>query len=833
MKVVKRNGEFEDVSFDKVLKRLQQKSDGLNVDVFDIAQKVVSRIYDGVNTFELDELAAQLCSSMMIENPDYGKLAANIIISNHHKNTSPSFSETIQIMYDNKDIEGNSSPLVNEKLYEVVMKNKEKLNSYIDHERDYTFDYFGFKTLERAYLTKVNGRIVERPQYMWMRVALGIHDDDFKDALQTYDLMSKKFFTHATPTLFNAGTRHQQMSSCYLLAMESDSLDGIYNTVKDCALISKFAGGIGLHVHNVRAKGSYIRGTNGRSTGLVPMLRVLNMTARYVDQGSRRLGSFAMYLEPWHADIEAFIQLRKNHGNEEDRCRDLFLALWISDLFMERVKSNGLWSLMCPDVCAGLSDAYGDDFKNLYENYEEKGMFVKQVNAQELWFKILECQIEGGTPYILYKDAANIKSNQKNLGTVKSSNLCCEIMEYSNHEETAVCNLASICLPSYIQTDNDKMSFDYNLLHDTVKVITKNLNKIIDKNFYPTPKTRRSNMKHRPVGIGTQGLADVFALLRVPFESEEAQLINKNIYETIYHAAIETSMEISKRRNTIIHNLKAEGKDIVSSLENDEYLKLNEFEVENLDSTHPGSYVSFVGSPASEGKLQFDLWNVAPSERYNWNHLKEEVVINGLRNSLLVAPMPTASTSQIMGFNESFEPFTNNLFKRKTLSGEFVVMNKYLIRELISMNLWNNKMKDTILLHEGSIQKIDEIPDDMKAIYKTVWEIKQKALIDLSIQRGPYICQSQSLNIFMEEPDFKRLSSMHFYGWSNGLKTGSYYLRTRPRVKSQQFTIDPTLTKQNQKGSKHNTPNSSPTKVVQSVTEDEDEEDEPCLTCSA
>lgn len=833
MKVVKRNGETEDVSFDKVLKRLQQKSDGLNVDVFDIAQKVVSRIYDGVNTFELDELAAQLCSSMMIENPDYGKLAANIIISNHHKNTSPSFSETIQIMYDNKDLEGNSSPLVNEKLYEVVMKNKEKLNSYIVHQRDYTFDYFGFKTLERAYLTKVNGRIVERPQYMWMRVALGIHDDDFKDALQTYDLMSKKFFTHATPTLFNAGTRHQQMSSCYLLAMESDSLDGIYNTVKDCALISKFAGGIGLHVHNVRAKGSYIRGTNGRSTGLVPMLRVLNMTARYVDQGSRRLGSFAMYLEPWHADIEAFIQLRKNHGNEEERCRDLFLALWISDLFMERVKDNGLWSLMCPDVCKGLSDAYGDDFKNLYENYEEKGMFVKQVNAQELWFKILECQIEGGTPYILYKDAANIKSNQKNLGTVKSSNLCCEIMEYSNHEETAVCNLASICLPSYIQTDNDKMSFDYNLLHDTVKVITKNLNKIIDKNFYPTPKTRRSNMKHRPVGIGTQGLADVFALLRVPFESEEAQLINKNIYETIYHAAIETSMEISKRRNTIIHNLKAEGKDIVSSLENDEYLKLNEFEVENLDSTHPGSYVSFVGSPASDGKLQFDLWNVAPSERYDWNHLKEEVVINGLRNSLLVAPMPTASTSQIMGFNESFEPFTNNLFKRKTLSGEFVVMNKYLIRELISMNLWNNKMKDTILLHEGSIQKIDEIPDDMKAIYKTVWEIKQKALIDLSIQRGPYICQSQSLNIFMEEPDFKRLSSMHFYGWSHGLKTGSYYLRTRPRVKSQQFTIDPTLTKQNQKGSIHNTPNSSPTKVGQSVTEDEDDEDEPCLTCSA
>ena len=829
MKVVKRNGETEDVSFDKVLRRIQQKSDGLNVDVFDIAQKVVSRIYDGVNTSELDELAAQLCSSMMIENPDYGVLAANIIISNHHKNTSPSFSETVQIMYDNKDVEGKSSPLINEKLYDVVMKNKEKLNSYIDHDRDYSFDYFGFKTLERAYLTKVNGKIVERPQYMWMRVALGIHDDDFKDALQTYDLMSKKYFTHATPTLFNAGTQHQQMSSCYLLAMENDSLDGIYNTVKDCAMISKFAGGIGLHVHNVRSKGSYIRGTNGTSTGLVPMLRVLNMTARYVDQGSRRLGSFAMYLEPWHADIEAFIQLRKNHGNEEERCRDLFLALWVSDLFMERVKANGIWSLMCPDKCKGLSDAYGDNFKKLYEDYEKRGMFVKQIDAQDLWFKILECQIEGGTPYILYKDSANIKSNQKNLGTIKSSNLCCEIMEYSNHEETAVCNLASICLPSYITMNIDKMVFDYSLLHDTVKVITKNLNKIIDKNFYPTPKTRVSNLKHRPIGIGTQGLADIFAILRIPFESEEAQVLNRNIFETIYHAAVETSMEISKKRNSIIQNLKAEGKEIISSPENDEYLKLNEFEIDNLDSTHPGSYVSFVGSPASEGKLQFDLWNVSPSDRYDWDKLKKDVVVNGLRNSLLLAPMPTASTSQIMGFNESFEPFTNNLFKRKTLSGEFIVMNKYLIRDLISMNLWNQKMKETILLHEGSVQKIDEIPDEMKAIYKTVWEIKQKALIDLSIQRGPYICQSQSLNIFMEEPDFKRLSSMHFYGWSHGLKTGSYYLRTRPRVKAQQFTIDPTLARQNKK----NLGVGSPEKGVKPVTEDDEEDDGPCLTCSA
>mgnify|MGYP001136514363 CR=1 FL=1 len=825
MKVVKRTGEQEDVSFDKVLKRLQHLSRGLNVDIFDISQKVCSRIYNGVNTSELDELSAQLCSSMMIENPDYGDLAARIIISNHHKNTSPSFSETVQMMYDNKDIEGNPSPLVNDELYNVVMKNKEKLNSYIDHQRDYSIDYFGFKTLERAYLTKVDGRIVERPQYMWMRVALGIHDDDFKDALRTYDLMSKKFFTHATPTLFNAGTRHQQMSSCYLLAMEDDSLEGIYNTVKDCASISKFAGGIGLHIHNVRAKGSYIRGTNGRSTGIVPMLRVFNMTARYVDQGSRRLGSFALYMETWHADIEAFIQLRKNHGSEEERCRDLFLALWVSDLFMERVKSNGVWSLMCPDKCKGLTDAYGDDFKRLYEGYEEKNMFIKQINAQELWFKILECQIEGGTPYILYKDAANRKSNQSNLGTIKSSNLCCEIMEYSDKEETAVCNLASICLPSYITSDEDVSVFNYQLLHDTVKVITKNLNKIIDKNFYPTPKTRRSNMRHRPVGIGIQGLADVFALLRIPFESSVAQEINRNIFETIYHAAIETSMEISKKRNDIIRDVQGRGEDVLASPENTEYLKLNEFEIANLESTHPGSYVSFVGSPASQGKLQFDMWGVEPSDRYDWSELKQNIVDHGLRNSLLVAPMPTASTSQIMGFNESFEPFTNNLFKRKTLSGEFVVMNKYLIRDLIRLGLWSGAMKDTILLNEGSVQNIPEIPDELKVIYKTVWEIKQRALIDLSIQRGPFICQSQSLNIFMEEPDFKKLSSMHFYGWANGLKTGSYYLRTRPRVKTQQFTIDPSLVRA-KTDNKERLAQEETTVAV-------DDDDGVCLTCSA
>lgn len=824
MKVFKRTGDEEDVSFDKVLRRLQHLSNDLDVDVFDISQKVCSRIYNGVKTSELDELAAQLCSSMMIDNPDYGDLAARIIISNHHKNTSPSFSETIQILYDNKDVEGNSSPLVNDNLYNVVMKNKEKLNSYIDHNRDYTLDYFGFKTLERSYLTKVNGVIVERPQYMWMRVALGIHDDDFKDALQTYDLMSKKYFTHATPTLFNAGTRHQQMSSCYLVGMESDSLDGIYNTVKDCALISKYAGGIGLHIHNVRAKGSYIRGTNGRSTGIVPMLRVLNNTARYVDQGSRRLGSFAMYLETWHADIESFIQLRKNHGSEEQRCRDLFLALWVSDLFMERVKNNGIWSLMCPDKCKGLSDCYGEEFTKLYKHFEEKEMYVKQVNAQDLWFKILECQIEGGTPYILYKDAANLKSNQKNLGVIKSSNLCCEIMEYSDKEETAVCNLASVCLPTYVKKLDDLYSFDYDLLHATVKVITKNLNKIIDRNFYPTPKTRRSNLRHRPVGMGTQGLADVFAMLHIPFESDEAKEINKNIYETIYHAALETSMEISKKRNDIIHTLKSNGDEIIGSVENTNYLKLNEFEESHLSNTlYPGSYVSFEGSPASQGILQFDLWNVQPSERYNWGKLKQDIIEHGLRNSLLVAPMPTASTSQIMGFNESFEPFTNNLFKRKTLSGEFVVMNKYLIRELIDRGLWNTQLKDTILLNEGSVQNIDVIPEDLKSVYKTVWEIKQKALIDLSIQRGPYICQSQSLNIFMEEPDFKKLSSMHFYGWSNGLKTGSYYLRTRPRVKTQKFTIDPNM-------KRNETTNENKTREP---VMDNDDDADGCLTCSA
>lgn len=1197
MRVVKRNGEYENVSFDKVLRRLQNLSDGIDVNVFEIAQKVCSRIFDGVKTSELDELAAQMCSSMMVDHPDYGKLAARIIVSNHHKNTSPSFSETIQLMYDNKDAEGNPCHLVSDELYEIVMSNKTKLNSYLDYSRDYNFDYFGFKTLERSYLTKVNGKIVERPQHMWMRVALGIHGYDFKDALQTYELMSTKHFTHATPTLFNAGTPRPQMSSCYLIAMESDSVTGIFNTLQECAHISKYAGGIGLHIHNIRAKGSRIRGTNGASTGIIPMLRVFNNTARFIDQAGKRLGSFAMYLEPWHADVENFIQLRKNHGNEEERCRDLFLALWISDLFMKRVKENGKWSLMCPDRCPGLSDAYGKEFEELYEKYEKEGRFVKQVNAQELWFAILECQIETGTPYILYKDAANKKSNQKNLGTIKSSNLCSEIVQFSSGDETAVCltgdtevmtdkgvryikdikdekvlsffkndtdfvksqefhhatlidngtkdvyaidfsgtksikatanhkflvkvgrnydkkinkyewktvheiqpndqvalptldplpgydqvniqlganvdyavvgwmlgdgwqvtskngnitygvcfgenetyaqevvinhlvqihdklevakngharkittyidkrskvvswttskrsfikyfhdiygvtpnlgkdksipkkiieaephelasflsglfsadgsvymnkafyvqfssaskillenvqsvlrcfgiksryvwhyvaqrdrwqgsltiygmenikrfkkyigftlckekeeqllagikthqdvyctmekdyavvknvtyvgqeqvydlslpeshnfianglvthncNLSSICLPTYVTKDeNGQPFFDFNKLHEVTKTVTKNLNKVIDRNFYPTPKTYKSNMRHRPVGIGIQGLADTFVMLRMPFESNEARELNKHIFETIYHGALESSMEIAKKRHELVIEAREKGEDVMSSPYND-YLKLNEFEHGVVKTNHPGAYVTFEGSPASQGTLQFDMWDVTPSQRYNWDKLKQDIVTYGIRNSLLVAPMPTASTSQIMGFNESFEPFTTNIFKRKTLSGEFIVINKYLIQDLINLGLWDKNMKELLILNEGSVQNIDSIPADLKPLYKTVWEVKQRCCIDMSADRGAFVCQSQSLNIFMEEPDFKKLSSMHFYGWSKGLKTGSYYLRTKPRTKTQQFTIDPELAK----------------KAAQKKAEIKcDDEEGVCMTCSA
>lgn len=797
MRVLKRTGDLEDVSFDKVLNRLKLLSNDIEINVFEIAQKVCGRIYDGVKTSELDELAAQLCSSMITDHPDYGKLASRIIVSNHHKNTSPSFSETIEILYNNKDIDNKQCSLVSDEVYETVQKNKGKLNSYIDYSRDYDFDYFGFKTLERSYLMKVNGKIIERPQHMFMRVALGIHGPDFKDALQTYDLMSRKFFTHATPTLFNAGTNRPQMSSCFLLSMNDDSIVGIFDSLKEVAQISKYAGGIGIHIHQIRAKGSRIRGTNGQSDGIVPMLRVFNNTARYVNQSGRRLGSIAVYLEPWHADVESFLELKKNHGNEEDRCRDLFLALWVPDLFMERVKENGKWSLMCPDQCKGLSDIYGDEFKELYTKYESEGKFVKQMNAQELWFKILEAQIEQGVPYIVYKDAANQKSNQKNLGTIKSSNLCAEVIIYSSPEETGVCNLASICLPTYIEKneENGELFYNFDKLHEVSKVITKNLNKVIDRNFYPTEKGRTSNLRHRPIGIGVQGLADAFVLLRLPFESEAARELNKQIFETIYNGALTASMEISKKRHELVMEAREKGHSVLVSPYND-YLKLNEFEHDVIKTDHPGSYTSFEGSPTSQGLLQFDLWKAQPTKRYDWDGLKEDIKKYGIRNSLLMSPMPTASTSQIMGFNESIEPFTSNIFQRKTLSGEFIVVNKHLIKDLIEKKIWNKDIKDMIIIGEGSIQNIKEIPDDLKELYKTTWEIKQKNVIDMSADRGIYICQTQSLNIFMEEPDFKKLSSMHFYGWSKKLKTGSYYIRTKPRAKTQQFTIDPKFAKQ-------------------------------------
>jgi ribonucleotide reductase alpha subunit len=1039
MRVIKRNGDSEEVSFDKVLNRIRKLACGiygdLKVDYFDIAQKVCSRIYDNVKTSELDELAAHICSSMIVENIDYDTLASRIIISNHHKNTSPSFSETISVLFNNTDNEGVHSPLISSELYDIVIKNKEKLNSYIDYSRDYSFDYFGFKTLEKNYLMRVSDVVIERPQHMFMRVALGIHKFDFKDALHTYDMMSKKYFIHATPTLFNFGTPRPQGSSCFLLHMNEDSVSGIFESLKECALISKYAGGIGIHTHNIRSKGSKIRGTNGTSSGILPMLRVFNNTARYVDQAGRRAGSIAVYLEPWHADVFDFLDMKKPHGNEEERARDLFYALWIPDLFMERVRDNGVWSLMCPDECRGLSDCWGDSFKELYEKYEKEGKYIKQIRAQDLWFKVLESQIETGTPYLCYKDAANAKSNQQNLGTIKSSNLCVapetmvltdkgyfpikdlcgskvnvwngkqfsetvvqqtgvqqklitvefsnglslrctpyhkfyvndsniaiearelkegmyvnvfelpvikncgidfddkyihepmyyeptqlhrynlytklkwiqynfsktneqtlqihvggkvvmqhvllmlqtlgiaaescryddniykieinpnqldhlftlgfehhdiqtptelknycdhvsttitaihdnleeddtycfneplehkgvfngiltgqcsEIMEYTSPDEIAVCNLASICLPTFVEKDdNGNLVYNFQKLHDVAKTLTKNLNKVIDGNFYPIDKARVSNFKHRPIGIGVQGLADAFVLMRYPFDSEEAKNLNKHIFETIYHGAVQESMEIAKKRyNYVMESLNWDIKkdDYINS-----HLYQNEFEPD-FNSKYPGAYSTFDGSPASVGNLQFDLWGVTPSNRYDWDTLKSDVMKYGMRNSLLLSPMPTASTSQIMGFNEAFEPFTSNIYKRKTMAGEFVLVNKYLIKDLTKLGLWTKDIRQNIIINEGSIQNIEGIPEEIRILYKVVWEISQKTLIDMAADRGAYVCQSQSMNLFLEDPDFKKLSSMHFYAWQKGLKTGIYYLRTKPKAKVQQFTIAP------------------------------------------
>jgi ribonucleoside-diphosphate reductase alpha subunit len=791
MKVIKRNGKFEVVSFDKILKRVKSLGSECNITInyTSFVMKVIDQIYDGITTMKIDELSAELGASLSVQNPDYSKLAGYVIVSNHHKNTPSNFFIACKKLYNNKDIHGKHVPIINESIWKIVQKNKTELESIIQHRRDYDIDYFGFKTLERSYLLKINNEIIERPQYLWMRVSIAIHGNDMEKVKETYNYMSSKYFTHATPTLFNAGTLNQQLSSCYLIGMEDDSITGIYKTLQDCAQISKFSGGIGLHIHNIRAKNSHIRGTNGKTDGIVPMLKVFNATAKYVNQSGKRNGSFAIYLEPWHPDVEDFLDLRKNHGDEELRARDLFYALWIPDLFMKRIKTNGTWSLFCPDECPGLSDIHSEEFEALYTKYENEQKYRKQINARELWFKILDSQMETGTPYILYKDACNRKSNQKNLGTIKSSNLCTEIIEYSDKDETAVCNLASLALSSYVVTiehnDDGNTSytyhFDYEKLHDVTKVVTENLNRVIDLNFYPTEKTVRSNMRHRPIGIGVQGLADVFAIMKVPFYSKEASEINKNIFETIYHAALEKSNEIAKRR-----------KDSEEDSDFNEYDKTYNGWTEEDKRRYRGAYSSFPGSPASQGILQFDLWNVNPTNtRYNWTKLKEDIVDHGLRNSLLVAPMPTASTSQILGNNECFEPFTSNIYTRRTLAGEFIIVNKYLMKELIDMNMWSEAIKTNIIENNGSIQHIDGLSEDMKLRYRTVWEIPMRHIIDMSRDRGAYICQSQSLNLWMEDPTYNAMTSMHFYSWEAGLKTGIYYLRRKAKHQAQQFTVEP------------------------------------------
>ena len=751
MFVEKRSGKRESVKFDKVTARVEKLSYGLSpmVNAIDVAKKTIEGIFDGVPTTELDNLAAETAASLTITHPDYAILASRIAVSNLHKNTVKSFTATMRKLYNYTDkASGKILPLIADDVMQIIEDNTDLLDSTIIYDRDFAFDYFGFKTLEKSYLLKVNGKIVERPQHMYMRVAVGIHKNDIDSIIKTYHLMSERWFTHATPTLFNAGTPKPQMSSCFLLTMKEDSIDGIYNTLKQTAKISQSAGGIGLAIHNIRATGSYIGGTNGTSNGIIPMLRVFNDTARYVDQGGgKRKGAFAIYLEPWHADVFEFLDLRKNHGKEEMRARDLFYALWMSDLFMKRVEANAEWSLFCPNEAPGLSDCWGTEFEQLYAQYEADGKARKVVKAQDLWFKILESQIETGTPYLLYKDAANGKSNQQNLGTIKSSNLCTEIMEYTSPEEVAVCNLASIALPRFVI--NGK--FDHQKLFEVAYQVTKNLNDVIDNNYYPVEEARVSNTRHRPVGIGVQGLADAFILLRLPFESELAKMLNKNIFETIYFAAMTASKDLAK---------------------------LN------------GAYQSYEGSPVSKGIFQYDMWGVTPTDRWDWASLKAEVKEHGIRNSLLLAPMPTASTSQIFGNNECFEPYTSNIYTRRVLSGEFIIVNKHLLKDLVSLGLWTNSMKNKIIAANGSIQHIEEIPSDVKELYKTVWEIKQRNLIDMAADRGAYICQSQSLNLFVDNPTTSKLTSMHFYGWKKGLKTGMYYLRSQAATQAVQFTVE-------------------------------------------
>jgi ribonucleoside-diphosphate reductase alpha subunit len=751
MFVVKRDGRKESVKFDKITARIKKLCYNLDpiIDSTLVAMRVIEGIYDGVTTVQLDNLAAEVCVSLTTRHPDYALLASRLAVSNLHKNTKKSFSETINDLYNYVDPKTNkNATLIAQDVYEIIMDNAEELDSAIIYDRDMAYDYFGFKTLERSYLLKINGVIVERPQHMLMRVSIGIHKEDIQSAIKTYNLMSERWFTHATPTLFNAGTPKAQMSSCFLLTMKEDSIDGIYDTLKQCAKISQSAGGIGLAIHNIRATGSYIKGTNGTSNGIIPMLRVFNDTARYVDQGGgKRKGSFAIYLEPWHADIFDFLDLRKNHGKEENRARDLFFALWTNDLFMERVESDGDWTLMCPNECPGLSDCYGDEFRALYTKYERENRGRKTIKAQELWFAILESQIETGTPYMLYKDACNEKSNQKNLGTIKSSNLCTEIVEYTAPDEVAVCNLASIALPKFVE----KGKFDFDKLFEITYQATVNLNKIIDNNYYPVPEAKNSNLRHRPIGLGVQGLADAFILMRYPFTSDEAKQLNKDIFETIYYAALTASKDLAK--------------------------------VE-------GPYETYKGSPISQGIFQFDMWGVQASNRWEWDVLREEIKEHGVRNSLLVAPMPTASTSQILGNNECFEPYTSNIYSRRTLSGEFPVVNKHLLKDLVKLGLWSDSMKNRLIAANGSIQDFPEVPNNIKELYRTVWEIKQKDILDMAADRGAFIDQSQSLNIFIDSPNFAKLTSMHFYAWKKGLKTGMYYLRTKAARDAIQFTVD-------------------------------------------
>ena len=882
MRVQKRSGEYEEVSFDKILTRIKSLSQGkefnhkLDIDETVIAQKVIQQLHDGVKTSELDELSSQTAISMYSTNPDFKILASRIVVSNHHKNTLETFSDKIQLMYDYEN-NGHKKPLIADYLYELVMLNKDKIEIAIDYSRDYDFDFFGHKTLEKSYLYRLNNDIIERPQDMLMRVSLAIHRDNIDDALQNYDLMSKHYFTHATPTLYNAGSRREQFASCFLLTMKEDSISGIYDTLKDCALISKYAGGIGLSIHDIRAKDSYIAGTNGQSNGLVPMLRVFNDTARYVDQGGgKRNGSFAMYLEPWHADIFEFIELKKNHGSEFDRARDLFYALWISDLFMERVHEDGEWSLFCPHECPGLSDCWGSDFNRLYSSYETDKKYRKQIKARELWQAILTSQIEVGTPYLLYKDACNRKSNQQNLGTIKSSNLCTEIIEYTSPEETAVCNLASISLKKFVvKKDCTNMEFivyskpdcvycdlakgllikmniqyetrnyttltslsgayprgvkfpqiylkhgcnrtiiggfldlkeyldptyDFVCLKSVAKQLTRNLNHIIDNNYYPTPETKTSNTRHRPIGIGVQGLANVFFEFGFPFDSQGAKDLNEDIFETIYFGAMEASMELAKEREVLMKryrelsgccSVNSEGPNYpepYSHIKGKLGLILDE-EIKRED--YLGSYSSFIGSPLQQGKFQFDLWSHNMTDiRHDWTSLMVEIQKYGVRNSLLLAPMPTASTAQILGNYECFEPIMSNIYTRRVLSGEYMVINDYLVQDLISVGIWSSELKDKIIANDGSCKGISEIPSYFQNIYKTVWETKQKHIIDMAVDRGKFICQSQSMNLFLESPSVATMSSMHSYAWKKGLKTGLYYLRSRPSSKAIQFTIEP------------------------------------------